>query len=135
MPTLQAAIDDAIRSAASVFDLTDVQDDLEEEQARHVAQVEQYTTDREDPSVDTAMDVDETDLHASSKLRQTVESASRGVTDGTAHEYMRISNGIDPYLVEKGHIKATDTYFCENPPENWPTLLIAWIMDAYAHDH
>ncbi|KAJ7606583.1 hypothetical protein DFH06DRAFT_1019210, partial [Mycena polygramma] len=36
----------------------------------------------------------------------------------------------DPYLIEKKYLKPGETYYRENPPDDWPTLLIAWIMDA-----
>ncbi|KAJ7662042.1 hypothetical protein DFH06DRAFT_1325366 [Mycena polygramma] len=76
-----------------------------------------------------------------------VPSASPGVTDHTTKAYMQygtllspvqqlksgvfvsMSQGIDTYLIRKGHINPGESFFRKDPPENWPILLIGWIGD------
>ncbi|RDB19137.1 hypothetical protein Hypma_014269 [Hypsizygus marmoreus] len=64
------------------------------------------------------------------ELNNTVKNASKGVKEDTDKQYKRLAKKCLAFLHEKRLLEPTANFFCENPPENAPLLIVAWIMHS-----
>jgi hypothetical protein len=105
-----------------------------------------------DKEEDLSMDVDDDDKDEEnvigfSQLNDTIRNASKGITKGTDAEYQRsvsmttifVSHFMIlgdsqmaqcvSFLIQKGLIKAGESFFSSTPGPNLPVYINAWIMD------
>ncbi|KAF8815092.1 hypothetical protein BYT27DRAFT_7249459 [Phlegmacium glaucopus] len=64
-----------------------------------------------------------------SQWEEAISSVSKGVTDMTHREYIRLSEAAISFFISKKLISKCEQFFLKNPQENADKLIVAWIMN------
>ncbi|KAN0137547.1 hypothetical protein V8E53_004598 [Lactarius tabidus] len=77
---------------------------------------------------ETIPNLEEGDSNAVAEMLKTVNSVSKGVSEGTHDEYRRLIAQCKEFLIRK-KLVPPEQFFCERPHRHAPEYIVMWIMD------